>query len=536
VFPALSEVFSPIPRQFHRVEVKPFASWSDTKELILRPIPKDLHDTIVPESDTVEELHELCGGAPDEVQLYCHHMYRSIEDGSSTQMALSPQVFREVLREYRSNTPANVDAVLNAIELLPDKLLYESKWLSYRALTLEENIRGTILHRELELNKTLSVDERKNVANELTEGYSKLFEAGIIEKNNCINLVGAPLTAGFWKSFVEVERGKRWIWNDHSFADNLGQSIMKAIGMACEPAAHLNFTETRDAVIALQSLREGKVPGNFDEGMSLMIMSALYARERKVTYVADVTFQIDSPAGKQTLQCRFFEEPGQELRNEQFQEWIENHRVLMEGNNISIVISGYNRFELPSSVELHRLGRISGYRIPDVFGPMELEQAISLFTNGNIQGCMDIFSKMLEDKEEACIRNNLAFCQLLTGNIAMGLENVTKAIATVYEPLYEMNKGMGEFLQQNVDEAKTSLRNALYQLRMLGYKYQLDTCYVLVLESAERKISAHDLPLDAAILINLYRMGDFDKTELEKELTNLYPDNAQNWMAAFTTT
>ena len=33
VFPALSEVFSPIPRQFHRVDVKPFARWWDTRDL-----------------------------------------------------------------------------------------------------------------------------------------------------------------------------------------------------------------------------------------------------------------------------------------------------------------------------------------------------------------------------------------------------------------------------------------------------------------------------------------------------------------------
>src|SRR5207247_5237976 len=42
VFPALSEVFSPIPRQFHRVDVKPFARWSDTLELVLHPIPKEI--------------------------------------------------------------------------------------------------------------------------------------------------------------------------------------------------------------------------------------------------------------------------------------------------------------------------------------------------------------------------------------------------------------------------------------------------------------------------------------------------------------
>ena len=176
VFPALSDVFSPIPSQFHRVDVKPFARWSDTMELVLRPIPKDLFDAIAPGPEVLRELHELCGGAPDEAQLYCHHMYRCVEDGLSERMDLSPQVFREVLREYRSNTPADVDAVVNAIERLPDKLLFESKWLSRRALTLDENIKVTVLRRELRLNKALSVDEKSEIANELTDGYRKLFD------------------------------------------------------------------------------------------------------------------------------------------------------------------------------------------------------------------------------------------------------------------------------------------------------------------------------------------------------------------------
>lgn len=69
VFPALSEVFSPIPRQFHRVDVKPFARWLDTMEFVLHPILKELFNAVASKQDVLRELHELCGGAPDEVQL-----------------------------------------------------------------------------------------------------------------------------------------------------------------------------------------------------------------------------------------------------------------------------------------------------------------------------------------------------------------------------------------------------------------------------------------------------------------------------------
>jgi hypothetical protein len=536
VFPALSEVFSPIPRQFHRIDIKPFARWSDTMELVLHPIPKDMFDAVAPKPDVVRELHELCGGAPDEVQLYCHHMYRSVEDGSSARMALSPQVFREVLREYRSNTPANVDAVLNAIERLPDKLLYESRWLSRRTLTLEENIRVTLLRRDLKLNKSLSVAERSEVAKELTEGYRKLFEAGIIEINNCIRLAGAPLTAGFWKSFVNVERGKRWSWDDDSFADNLHQPIMNAIGRMCGAVGHIDNIHGRDAVAALQMLREGKMPPEFDEGMREMIGSALFARENKSTHVADVTVQIDSPAGKHTLQSRFFEKVGVQLEQKKFQESVENFRAVLAGNEVSIAITIFDRWELPAAGELHRLGRISGYRIPEVFGPTENQQAVSKFAEGDIPGCMEMFERILADKEDAFVRNNLAFCQILTGDVAEGLANVTKALEEYYEPLLELNRGIAEFLQGSVDAAKKSLRNALQQLRDSEKEFDASASYVLVLEPGEKKVSSHGgVPLDAAILLNLWRMGDLTRNELETELARLYPEKAQAWLATFAT-
>src|SRR5207302_529745 len=115
------------------------------------------------------------------------------------------------------------------------------------------------------------------------------------------------------------------------------------------------------------------------------------------------------------------------LQQEQFQEWIDSHVAILAANDISIKIDGFSRWELPSPIELQRLGRISGYRIPEVFGPPEAESAVSKFGEGDVQGCIDIFLRMLADKEESYIRNNLAFCQLFAGDFPAGLENATKA-------------------------------------------------------------------------------------------------------------
>jgi hypothetical protein len=147
---------------------------------------------------------------------------------------------------------------------------------------------------------------------------------------------------------------------------------------------------------------------------------------------------------------------------------------------------------------------------------------------------MDTFVRMLADKESFQARNNLAFCQILTGDVAAGLENATKAAAGDYEPLFGLNKGIAEFLQCNADAAKESLRHALQQCAP-GNKSNEEVCYVLVLESADKKVSFHaDFPVDAAILINLWRMGDSTRDELETALAKLYPEKVQAWLATFT--
>lgn len=535
VFPALSEVFSPIPRQFHRIDVKPFARWSDTMDLVLRPIPKDLFDVIAPEPDILQELHELCGGAPDEVQLYSHHMYRSVEDGSSKRMALSPQVFREVLREYRSNTPANVDAVLNAIERLPDKLLFESRWLSRRNLTLEENIQVSTLRRELKSDRPLLPEERSEVVSEMTNGYRTLFEAGISEIDNCIRLAGAPLSAGFWKSYVEVERGKRWSWDDDSFFENLRQPITWAIGKACGAAAHINIQLGDSAIQGLLALRAGSAVTDISDSLSEMVFSALVARDVKATHAVDVRFQMDCRAGRQAIHVRFVEEPGIEMRQEQIAEWVGAHNELLAGNEISLAMLAFTRWVLPTPDELHRLGRISEFPIPDVFGPDAIEQAVALFAAGDTQGAADGFIRLLADKEDDANRNNLGFCQILLGRTAEALVNVKKAMADDYEPLYELNKGVGEFLEGDRDAARQSLQNALQQIQATDGRFDpWAVRYVLVLEPTDRKVWYSDgLAIDAAILINLWRIGDLARAELEATLTKLHPDKAQAWLATF---
>jgi hypothetical protein len=533
VFPALSEVFSPIPRQFYRMDVRPFARWSDTMELVVGPL-RDRRD-LIPEVSVLLELHDLCGGAPDEVQLYCHHMYRSVEDGASTRMALSPVVFREVLREYRSNTPANVDAVLNAIERLPDRLLFESKWLSRRRLTRNENLQVCLIARELELDRPLNTDEEERLVSEVDDGYRELHEAGITEVADMIRLAGAPLTAGFWKSYVEVERGQRWSWNDESFSENLRREIVGAIGKACDSSAGV-FGALESAGEALLAFRRGESISNLKEVWGDLTLAGVMALDDSAAYAIDVLLVIDGPPGRQSALMRLFERPGIEVTRQSIEDWISAHAQLLASRQVAMSVDSFSRWGLPTGDEVTRLGRIAGVAVPDVFGPSQGARAVEKFTSGDVAGAAECFSRMLVDKEESAIRNNLGFCQIILGQYSAAIANLEGALVADYAPLYELNKGVAECLSGDRDAAIRSMTGAWNRISESDSKFDpTDAAYVLVLEGPPWRVRFQGgAGIDAAILFNLWKLGALTRDELESRMGDLYPADPSGVLNALT--
>jgi hypothetical protein len=534
VFPVLSDVFSPIPRQFHKVDVRPFAHWSDTMQLVRKPLHDNQALELAPKSATIEELHDLCGGDPAEIQLYCHHMYKTIEDGFASTMALSPTVFREVLREYRAISSADVESVLNAIERLPDKLLFESKWLARRNLSVDENVRVEVLSRELANSSELVPEEHAAITSEISTGYTTLFQSGISEIENYIRLAGAPLTSGFWKSFVEVEKGKRWTWDDRSCGENLRAAVATAIGRACDATTQLELVFNGATLKSLDLLRRGEPVEEADESIMEMIVTAIVAKTVKATVAFDVVFHIESPAGRQSFRVRYLEDEKKAISPEFFNDWLKKHASLLTRNEISLKITEINRWTLPTSREVHRLGRILDFPIPDVLGSSEIEVAVEAFKKGKVQETRDAFAQMLADREDEQMRNNLAFCQILLGEFEEGRKNAERATKSdEYEPLYELNLGVAQVLCGNESEGSISLDHALKAFDDPNKKFDPAVAlYVLLLDKTKIGVTFEtDLPIDAAILINLAVLGKVEKSSLINRLAQLYPEKHSLWLS-----
>lgn len=97
MFPTISDVFSPIPRFFKRVNVENFKNIKETEECLLKPLDEKEKEAF--DRACIGEIHQITNGTPYEINLIAHHMYRRWMEGQNPKIGLSPEVLDDVLNE-----------------------------------------------------------------------------------------------------------------------------------------------------------------------------------------------------------------------------------------------------------------------------------------------------------------------------------------------------------------------------------------------------------------------------------------------------
>ncbi len=97
MFPAINDVFSPIPRFFKRVNVENFKEIKETEECLLKPLNEEEKEAF--DRACIGEIHRITNGTPYEINLIAHHMYRRWKEGRNPQIGLSPEALDDVLNE-----------------------------------------------------------------------------------------------------------------------------------------------------------------------------------------------------------------------------------------------------------------------------------------------------------------------------------------------------------------------------------------------------------------------------------------------------
>ncbi|HXX34979.1 MAG TPA: tetratricopeptide repeat protein, partial [Thermodesulfobacteriota bacterium] len=96
-WPTFSDIFSPVPMFFKKIDVENFKNVKETEECLLKPIADKEKRAF--DRACIADIHAIANGTPYEINLIAHHMYRQWKDGKNSKIALSPAVWDEVLKE-----------------------------------------------------------------------------------------------------------------------------------------------------------------------------------------------------------------------------------------------------------------------------------------------------------------------------------------------------------------------------------------------------------------------------------------------------
>ncbi|MCR9232591.1 MAG: hypothetical protein NXI29_16385 [bacterium] len=192
LFPLMDEVFSPIVRQFKKIEVNPFADIRETRMAVLEPLRSVSQEDLFPlppeeafESKNsrfpadveIQELHDLTSGKPYEIQLVCHCMFRRVQQKKDKYMSLSFDVLQDVLSELKQSHDVDARPIISAVRTLNKKQLHNLAFLLKSS--------GITPIHQLIFYANITSDDQINL-DDMMDTLDRLIELGILAKSkNC---------------------------------------------------------------------------------------------------------------------------------------------------------------------------------------------------------------------------------------------------------------------------------------------------------------------------------------------------------------
>jgi len=178
MFPALSDVFSPIPRFFKRIDVENF-DFKETEDCILKPLTDE--ESKILNRGSIGEIHWLTGGLPYEVNLIAHYMYRRYKETESPTIGLSVEVLDDVLNELERLRKGEHHEIANKIRACgPQQLKVLISLTEFPKSRQEWLVKYALLDNLQSLTPKKAVEE-SGITNLVIE---QLKMSGIIEENS----------------------------------------------------------------------------------------------------------------------------------------------------------------------------------------------------------------------------------------------------------------------------------------------------------------------------------------------------------------
>jgi tetratricopeptide (TPR) repeat protein len=164
MFPALTDVFSPVPRQFVRINVGNFERPEDTRRAVVRRLLSEGYTWALPEPSVTGDIHRITRGNPYEIVLVSHFAFRqATEEQSQKPLQLTRGVLEHVAGQLVQQNPALQTLIdkVNTLSHEEQQRLRESldlddvtlKSLAVASLAFDGDLSADVEPRQEELRK-----------------------------------------------------------------------------------------------------------------------------------------------------------------------------------------------------------------------------------------------------------------------------------------------------------------------------------------------------------------------------------------------
>jgi len=489
LFPLMDEVFSPIIRQFKKINIGPFKEEEETQTCIKKPLEKiGIKNPLeLFERETyadVSEIHELSGGRPYEIQLICHFLFRRLQKGLAKRMVLSVEVLDDVREELENSQDVSIRPLLNAVRNYDEKQLV--------ALDLLCSCNGHAIIEQIWFTEYVLFGEKRFTRQNLDQHLQRFVSDGILStKNNIIKFSGDDFDRIYCKYWARKKDVPFHI-SDLSYEFHMQVSLnafirvkMKGNVKAFSPiiVGPVVKPDVQDFAISLARTHAIEDPFTTNPRLAEHVYWAnLDFRSKESFQVVKTTFSSPWITVQQWHRCKSAQAAGKYSLNElpsKFSEY--SHRAKeLEGNlEFSIidlptlpVDELIQAIERSQNIELRRELGIRHYNIMGnaYIKSQDLNEAIF---NGEL-------AYRLAPKFNTA--NNLGYIYLVSENPDKAKEYLEKALDAANElgdlALANYNIGIAETKRKNFAEALVKFQVALEQARSPGAEYTI-VCLII---------------------------------------------------------
>jgi tetratricopeptide (TPR) repeat protein len=565
IFSTSSEHSSPIPRQFHNIEVSGFSHWSDTQSLIKLALGEHF-DKLGPSTKTILELHSLCAGDPSEIQLYCHYMFKNVELGKTEEMELNSSVYHAVAHSYRSSTSSNSLKAMKALGGITKNYIPDCPWFQNFSLSASESVQLYRARAEFESATELSLEESNALANKIKESYQHLYRLGISRDEDAVRLHDEGCLKGFWKTSVRLAADQQWQWRSSNLSTILVDDI-HALLKEKTAAAHssvlfdaqdifgdvygtLTGAETgipdlwKQAEINRKILSTTRITADTDRSLLADVISGItvfckvldcilvvtrgFNEEHKNLCRIPVTVEHDGVKATHVLTYFSSDDPTEEKLELRF--FKQAREALLSKHEISVDIGKPQLFRMPKFNQLTSGMAQIGCRLP--LSPTTLWKAAIELVNeqGDVDEASKCFEEICKQIRNPHILNNIGFCKILLGQTSTAKSLIEEAIQAKPHPLFWNNLAIIAHCE-NDNTLSMEMLEAAWELMAKTSFYSEKTISMLIIKAEDRQFEKLDnLPLGIGLALSKCRLRPEVFAQVDDELkSTLPPLEVEQW-------